>query len=126
MVNEGYDTLDGRNIEVMLDEDTIYKLIELTGMFKFDKMNDCIKEIIKRSYLRETNDRSWKSRVADRRKLLKEEMDDIERKIKDLQAKGWIKFLKMGAIHSLKLKRKMLQERLEEQMKIYRLVAKID
>lgn len=126
MVNEGYDTLDGRNIEVMLDEDTIYKLMELTGMFKFDKMNDCINEIIKRSHLRETNDRSWKSRVADRRKLLKEELEDIERKIKDLEAKGWIKFLFMGSIRSLKLKRKMLQERLEEQMKIYRLVAKID
>lgn len=116
-----------RNLNIYLKEETATNLMELMGMMGTLSVEEAIDQIISRTHNRETNNRSWKSRVADRRKMYRDEIDEIDSKLKKIsQQPNWKKIFFKPKISKLKKKKKEMEIKLEEQLKMYRMVSKIE
>ncbi len=116
-----------RQMELSLDETTAVKLMEIMGKWGVLDPQQAVREMVKRTHLRETNSRNWKSRIADRRKRLQDEVEEINTKLKKIKKQAWWKkYLLKIKEKKLKSKKKLLKARLKEQMKVYRLVDKIE
>lgn len=118
---------DAKHLDVTLDEETALKLLGLMDSTEISDTDKLMKEIIERTHLRDQNNRPWKSRIADRRKMLKKRKQEIQNKLNKLDKKpNFLKFLYKIKIKNLKAKKKKIEIRMKEQMRIYRMVAKIE
>jgi len=115
---------DVKEVEAHLSEETSYKLMELMGMMKAGSMDEALKEIIERTHLRETNERSDKARIFDYRNQLKDRLNKVEDKLKSM---GFLaKTIGRPAYNKLRHKRAKLKARMKEIKKIYRMAEKIE
>lgn len=115
---------DVRVIKAELKMNHVYNLYELMGMIQTDDVEKCLEQIIERTHHRETNSRPFKSRIADRRKLLMQELEEVNEKLNSGAASKISSFF--GANKDLKKKKEELKARLDEQLLTYRRVTMID
>lgn len=121
------ETEDVEELNVQLDEESALNLMGLMDAMGVADTGEAIRELIDRAHLREINQRPWKSRVRDRRKFLKDEMKEVNKKLKKIKKKSnWKKVFLKGEMSKLKRKRRKLKARLKEQLRTYRLVDKIE
>lgn len=118
---------DVKNLDVQLDEKSALNLMGLMDSFGISDVGETVRELIRRAHLREENSREWKSRIADRRRLLKKQVKEIDEKLEKIDDKSMaVRFFLKYKKSKLKKKKRLLEERLKEQLRTYRVVDKIE
>ena len=118
---------DVKELYVQLDEGTALNLMGLMDAMGIGDVGETIRELIKRAHNREKDERPWKHKVADRRKQINEEMNKIDEQLKKIgKNSAFKKLLLLKKISNLKKRKRILEARLKEQLRTYRMVFKIE